>query len=114
MSPVLVSSVAAALIGEEELDRLAEPARDVLQRREGRPRPTGFDKVDGRSCHTAVTDLGQAEAGLHAGLLDRPGPEIDSREAPAPGTVVSAVPIGYDLAPADAGLDHAGSLAEIT
>ena len=106
---------AAALIRKEELDRLAEAARDVLEGRKGGTGATGLDQIDGGGGDTALANLREAESGLHAGLFDRPWPEIDSREAPVPSAAVGAVPLGNSSqAPAFAGINHARSLAQIT
>jgi hypothetical protein len=105
---------ATALVGQEELDRLAEPAGNVLKSGQRGARAARFDQVDRRGCNAALANLGEAEAGLHAGLLDRPGPEIYSRQTPMPGTPSRAVPVGNGHSPAVTGLNHAGSLTEIT
>ena len=62
----------------------------------------------------ALPDLGEAEAGLFAGLLDRSGSEVDSGETSVSSAPRGASSIGHGLAPALAGLNHVGSLAEIT
>src|ERR1700688_1829718 len=74
--PCLVG--AAALIRQEELDRLAKSARDVLEGGQGRACPASLDQVDGRGCDTALAHLGETEAGFQTGLLHRPGTEVDS------------------------------------
>ncbi len=65
-------------IGKEELDRLAGASGDVLERGQRRPRPAGFDQVDGRSRDLSLAQLRQAHLRLESRLLDRARPEIDA------------------------------------
>ncbi len=66
-------------VGEEELDRLAGPPCDVLERGQGRTGPAGFDQEDRGGGHMTFPHLRQAQASLLAGLLDCSNPEVYPR-----------------------------------
>src|SRR2546430_13905381 len=69
--------------GQKELDRLARPSRDVLQGGERRSRTAGFNQVDRGRRHVALAKLGEAQARLQAGLLDRAWAKVDAGEPAA-------------------------------
>jgi hypothetical protein len=67
----------ARRFGEEELDRLAGPARDVLEGGERRARASSLDQVDRRRSHVSLAELREAETGLDARLLHRAWTKVD-------------------------------------
>src|SRR2546430_1701486 len=70
-------------LGQEELDRLAGAARDVLESWKRRPGPASLDEVDCRSGHVTFSQLGEAQPGFRTGLFDRARTEVDAGE-PSP------------------------------
>jgi hypothetical protein len=76
---------AAALVGEEKLDRLAEASGNVLERGQRRACPTRLDQVDGGRSDAALAHFGEAETGFQSGLLYSSRSEVDSGQTPVPG-----------------------------
>src|SRR5207247_2431557 len=79
----------AAHLGEKELHRLAGAPRNVLQRRQRGAGPASFDQVDRRRSHLPLAQLGQAQAGLEASLLDGAWTKVDAGKTASFGVATS-------------------------
>src|SRR5690348_14975811 len=73
----------AVIRRQEEFERLARPARDLLQRLHRRLHAVVLDQVDGGAADMLAGHVGEGQAGLQPRLPDRADADPDPLAAPA-------------------------------